>query len=113
MATLTPVAPARAANQFAGQAAAAGGDDFVNDGEKVLVIEHTNGAGSDVDLTITTTKMVDGEDVDDKVITIPAGERHLIGPFPPQVYNDGDGKVALAYSSETDIEVALADCAGV
>jgi len=111
MATLTPVAPARAANQFAGQAAAAGGDDFVNDGKKVLVIE--NDDVDSMDLTITTTKTVDGEAVADKTITIPAGERHLIGPFPPEVYNDGDGKVALAYTDETSVTVALADCAAV
>jgi len=113
MATLTPVAPDRAANQIAGQAAAAGGDDFVNDGKKLLLIEHTNGVGSDVDLTVTTTKTVDGEAVADKTITIPAGERHLIGPFPTTVYNDGDAKVALAYEDHTDIEVAIIDAASV
>ena len=109
MATLTPVAPARQANPIPGQAADVGGDDFANDGKKLLLIEHTNGAGSDVDLTITTTKTVDGEDVADKTITVPAGERHLFGPFPTSVYNDGEGKTSLSYSSATDIEVAVID----
>ena len=49
----------------------------------------------------------------DKTITIPAGERHLIGPFPTTVYNDGDAKVALAYEDHTDIEVAIIDAASV
>jgi len=111
MATLTPVAPAREANPLAGQAAAAGGDDFLNDGEKLLVIE--NDDVDSMDLTITTTKTVDGEAVADKVITIGAGERHLVGPFPPQVYNDGDGKVALAYTDETGVTVAVIDAASV
>ncbi len=107
MATLTAVSPARAANAFSMQAAAAGGDDFVNSGSELLLIEHTDELGSDVDLTIVTQQTVDGEDVADKVITIPAGTLHLLGPFPRAIYNDGDDKVQLTYSDETDVEVGV------
>jgi len=45
--------------------------------------------------------------VADKQITIGAGTNHLLGPFPRAIYNDGDGKVALAWSDHTDIELAV------
>jgi len=111
MATLTPVAPARAANAITGVSAAAGGDDFVNDGKKLVLIN--NDDADSLTLTITTTKTVDGEAVADKTITVPAGERHLIGPFPPNIYNDGDAKVALSYDDETSVTVAVIDAASV
>lgn len=109
MATLTAVKAARSANLFAAVAAAAGGDDFVNDGKKLLVIEHTNGAGADMTLTIATPMTVDGEDVGEKAIAVVKGTRQLLGPFPKSIYNDGDAKVALTYSSETDVEVSVID----
>jgi len=111
MATLTAVAPARTANQIAGVAAAAGGDEFANDGKQLLLIE--NGSGAEIDLTITTEKTVDGEDVADKVIAIPDGERHLIGPFPTQIYNDGDGHVNIGYEDHTNVTVAVIDASSV
>lgn len=107
MAELSPVSPVRAANAFTMQAADSLGDTFLNTGKELVLIEHTNGAGSDVDLTVTTTKTIDGEAVEDKVITIPAGTLHLLGPFQPGYYNDQDGYVSLSYSSETDMEVAV------
>ena len=110
MADLTPVSPARAASNFDGVAAAAGGDQFVNTGSELLVIE--NGSGAQMTLTVTTTKQIDGEAVADKTVDIPAGERHLIGPFPPAIYNDNDNKVSLAYSSETSVTVAVAKPSG-
>lgn len=107
MATLTPVSPARAPNELAGQAASAGGDQWANSGKELLVVEHTNGAGSEVTLTVTTVVTIDGEAVADKEIAIPAGTRHLLGPFPPNIYNDGEGNASVACDDETDIEVAL------
>lgn len=107
MATLTAVSPERAANELEAVAAAAGGDEFANTGggRRLLVIE--NGSGSPMTLTVTTQATVDGEAADDKTIAVPAGERHLIGPFPASIYNDGDGNVQLAYSDETSVTVAV------
>lgn len=111
MATLTAVAPAREANELTMVAAAAGGDEFVNDGKKLLVVKN-----ADVDaltVTITTQMTVDGEDVADKTVSVPAGETHLVGPFPPNVYNDGDGKVQIGYDDETDVTVGVIDASAV
>ena len=95
MATITPVAPKREANSFSFSAAAAGGDEFVNNGSELLLFEHTNGAGSDMTLTIVTQQTVDGEAVADKAITVGKGTIHLLGPFPTGIYNDANGKVQL------------------
>jgi len=105
MAALTPVAPARVPAELEAIAAAAEGDEFANTGKELLLIE--NGAGSPVTLTIETIVTVDGEAVADKDVIIPAGERHIIGPFPTTYYNDGDDLVQLTYTSETDVTVAV------
>ena len=111
MATLTAVAPARAANELTLVAAAAGGDDFVNDGKKLLVVN--NGDVDALTVTITTQMEVDGEAIADKTVSVPAGEMHLIGPFPTNVYNDGDGKVQVGYGDETSVTVGVIDCSSV
>ncbi len=105
MADLTVVSPARAANALTGESAAAGGDAFANTGKELLVIE--NGSGSPINLTAVTQQEVDGEAVDDKVITIPAGERHVLGPWPTSIYSDGDSKVQLEYSAVTSVTVSV------
>ena len=106
MANLTVVSGARAANNFDGVAASAGGDQFANTGHELLVVNNAT-ALTPLTLTITTTMQIDGEAVDDKEIIVPPGERHLIGPFPPVVYNDAENKVSLGYSGVTDITVAV------
>lgn len=108
MATLSAIEPSgRTASAFAFTAADSEGDDFVNDGDVLLMVCHTNGGGSSVTLTVTTVMEIDDEEVADKTITIAAGENHLLGPFPRNIYNDTDGAVALSWSAATDIEVAL------
>jgi len=109
MAALTPVAPKRAANIYTPAAASAGGDTFPNTGRELLLVEHTNGAGSGMTLTIVTTMIVDGEPVGDKTIAIGPGERHLLGPFATNVYNDANGEVGLSYSAVADITIAVVD----
>jgi len=68
---------------------------FDNTGRELLEVTHTNGAGSSLDLTITTTKTIDGEAVADKVLTITKGAKYLIGPFPTAIYNNEDDQVDL------------------
>jgi len=111
MATLTAVAPDRDVNEFALVAAAELGDEFANDGKQLVVV--ANGSVAAVEVTFTTQKTVDGEAVDDKVIDVPAGEQHLLGPFSTHVYNDGDGMVQVGYESHTDVTVGVIDCASV
>lgn len=107
MATITPKARARSANALTMAAASGGGDVFTNTGKELLIVRHTNGGGSAVTLTITTSQTSDGLAVADRTVPIGAGELHVLGPFPTQIYNDGNGQVALGWSAVTDIEIAV------
>lgn len=102
---LTAVSPKRAVNLFTGVAANTDGNYFTNNGHQLLVIEST-GAGT-ATLTIATSVTVDAEAVAEKTVAIGAGERHLLGFFPPAWYSDNDGYVQLTYSAVVDIEVAV------
>lgn len=107
MATITKTDRSRAANPVSFASASGGGDEFVNTGKEILMVSHTNGGGSTVTLTIATSATVDGLAVADRTVAIGAGEFHVLGPFDKQQYNDGNGKVQLSWSSETDIEIAV------
>ena len=111
MATLTAVAPARAANEMTRVAAATLGDEFLNDGKKLFLVD--NASAGAVAVTFSTPITIDGEAVDNKVVSVPAGETHLLGPFPTNVYNDGDGKVLVGYDDPTSVTVGVIDCASV
>ena len=107
MATLSTAVSARAANPIGFAAADAAGDTFKTTAHEMVLVSHTNDAGTSVDVTVVTTKVVDGESVDDKVITVGPGEMHLLGPFNQGTYGDPDDMVSLSYSDATDIEVAV------
>lgn len=107
MAVVATKTSSRSANAVTMAAASAGGDKFTNTGKELLLVDHTNSGGSSVTLTITTTATQDGLAVADRTVTIAAGERHLLGPFPKALYNDENGQVSLGWSSETDIELAV------
>lgn len=107
MAALTVVASARFANAITWANAAGGGDEFANTGKELLLVSHTNGGGSTVTLTITTEATSDGLAVADRTVSIAAGSFHVLGPFPKGIYNDADGNVNLAWSSATDIDIAV------
>ncbi|NBB84213.1 MAG: hypothetical protein GVY28_12515 [Alphaproteobacteria bacterium] len=107
MATLTANESGRTANAITADTPEIGGDQFANTGVEVLLVRHTNSGGSSVTLSVPIPKQVDGEAVDDKEIVIGAGETHLVGPFPRETYNNGDGNVSLEWDSVTDLEVML------
>jgi len=105
MATLTVQHPSRSANAITQPAAEAGGDVFPNTGKELLLIK--NGSASPITLTIATPATVDGLAVSDRTVAIPAGETHLLGPFPTSYYNNASGQVALTYSDATSVTVAV------
>ena len=86
-------------------AAAGGGDDFVNTGKEFIIIANDN--ASPMTLTIPTTSTVDGHAVDDYTATIPANKTHIIGPWPVGIYNDGQSKVAMTYSSVVSLTIGI------
>lgn len=70
-----------------------------NDGRIVL---HANcGAGGN--LTVETPSTVDGLAVTDLVNALTAAKHYVFGPFPPQVYNDSQGRLKVTVSANTDL----------
>lgn len=67
------------------------GDGFQNNGNVFLYISNGNAGAVVVTIdaypTGNTTPKPDGLTVADRTISIPAGERRMIGPFPPSIYN--------------------------
>lgn len=88
------------------QAAAAGGDSVVNDGK--VFVEVVNSGVAARQVTVVTTKIVDGQAVADRVldVTVPAGGRCYFGGYQQDVYNDQNNRMSWTYDSEADLTVA-------
>ena len=84
-------------------AAAAAGDEFANTGDTLF---HIKNGGSEITLTIETPAKIEGIDIAEITVTIPAttGDK-MVGPFDPSIFNQTTGRVAVTYSSETSITV--------
>lgn len=77
---------------------------FNNSGSEFLVVR--NSGGAEYDVTIITGATVDGQAVADRVVSVPAGDHVLIGPFPETVYDQPSG--TEAGKCQVDVEnVAL------
>lgn len=86
-------------------AAAGGGDTFVNDGNRTFFIAD-NASGGAITLTFDDTGSVAPQgatafnaDVD---VSVGAGTRYIIGPFPKSRFGD---TVAVTYSGVTSLTV--------
>lgn len=103
MALLTVASTARTGVAVALAAAAAGGDEFVNDGRTWLHVK--NGGASPRTVTIVTPQTVLNLAVADQVVSIPATDERLIGPFPAQTYNGTNGRASITYDAVTSLTV--------
>lgn len=84
--------------------AAVGGDQFLNNGKCFLEVK--NGSGGDITVTIATQATTGGYAVADQTVTVAAttGDK-MIGPFPPDLFNDSSGYVQVTYSGVTSLTV--------
>lgn len=82
------------------------GMQFLNTGREFVHVKNLNAATRNV--TALTPGSVDALAVADLIATIPAdnGDK-MIGPFPPAVYNQSDGKVYLDFSAGADMTIAV------
>jgi hypothetical protein len=83
-----------------GTAGTADGHYFANSGEEILVVKNS-GAGSHT-VTVPTPRTVEGLDVDDQEIAIPAGQVFAVGPFEPNTFNNtgsNRGRVFVNYDA--------------
>jgi hypothetical protein len=76
------------------------GNQFQNDGRMFLHVK--NGAGAPINVLIAGRI-----DANDLTVAVTNGESRMIGPFPPNLYNDGDRRVQVTYSSGTSVTAAL------
>lgn len=103
MAVLTVNEISRAGVSGALTAAAGGGDSFANDGRTYLDVN--NGSGGSITVTFVTQQTIDGLAVADLAVAVGAGVRTKVGPFPPSIYNDANGRVQVTYSGVTSLTV--------
>ena len=86
-------------------AATAGGDSFSPEGRTFLHIK--NGGGSPVTVTVTAVGTgPGGNPVSNRVISIPATDERMIGPFDPAGFADANANGAIAYSGVTTVTIA-------
>ena len=87
-------------------ATASTGDKFLP-GDTTF-IEVVNGGGSDITATITTqTTSIGGAAVADIAVTVTAGERRHIGPFPKEYFAaSSDGLAVVVCSAVTSVTIA-------
>lgn len=105
MATLTVAQIERGGVVHTLGSAAAGGDVFKNTGHEFLVVRNANGASTRT-VTFAITQVVDGITPAGKAVTLALSTTRMIGPFPPEIYNNSDGNVSVTYSdSAADITV--------
>ena len=71
-----------------------------------LFIEVVNGDASPTTVTIVSQNTVDGLAVADRTVVVSAGTEQIIGPFPPQIYNNSVGEIEVTFSNITAITLA-------
>ncbi|HUM37545.1 MAG TPA: hypothetical protein PLQ85_11800 [Anaerolineae bacterium] len=76
---------------------------FRNNGRALLHV--ANGTGSTVTLTFETPQTVDGLAIADRTATLATGKAAVFGPFPPAIYNNGDGAVKVTFNQDVDVTV--------
>jgi hypothetical protein len=74
---------------------------FPNDGRTKLFVNNIAATGNTV--TIETPNTVDGAAIADKTVAQLTLEKHLIGPFPQNFYNNGDGNMHVTFSAIVEI----------
>lgn len=87
--------------------AAAGGDQFANNGEIILHVKNAN-VGAARTVTVDAPTVCNRGSTHDSVTTVPLSSDRFIGPFPTAYYNDANGNCQITYSdSGADITVAV------
>ena len=105
MADLAVQSISRAGYEPTYAAADVAGDAFPNSGKEFIHV--LNGDVSSHTVTVAIVRQIDGLSPTARVVTVPASEDRMIGPFPTGDYNDGDGKVNWTYDAVTSVTVGV------
>lgn len=95
------IVPGGLQESLTGSLSAANTYQSPNDGRVFLHI--VNGGGSPDTVTIVTNAQVHGLAIADRTVSVPAGEERMIGPFPPEIYNNSDGELEWSHSFITSV----------
>lgn len=85
-------------------AASATGDSFPNNGRVMLHVK--NGGTAAIDVTIISAKTCNFGFQHNITVSVPASGEKMIGPFPPERFNNDQGQVQVNYSAVTSVTVA-------
>lgn len=90
--------------ESAATAATAAGDTVLNNGR--TFIEVTDGATTNPTVTIASQVDCNQGYTHDVVVTVPSGEAKIIGPFPPNRFNNASGQIEVTYDDDTSVTIA-------
>lgn len=71
------------------------GNMFRNTGSETVFVK--NGGGGAVAVTVPTPGTVRGLDIEDKIVSVPAGEERILGRFDPGLYNQSGADAGMCY----------------
>lgn len=91
---------------FAAATAGVGGDEYVNTGKQMLVVN--NASGAPITVTFKAKKACNLGTLHDVVGSVAAGAIEYFSPVDGTFYNDPDtGRVQVTYSAVTSVTVAV------
>lgn len=77
------------------------GHSITNSGNTILHVKNTDTVAKTV--TVITPRQVDGLDVADQAVSVPASSERFIGPFSPETFGNSTN---IDYSATTGVTVA-------
>lgn len=86
-------------------ATATDGDKWLNTGDQHL--EVVNADSNPTTVAIATPATIEGQAIADTSVTVAAGTRKKIGPFPPALFNDSSGYVTAICTNVTSVTVGV------
>lgn len=105
MATLAVQSSAQDGTALTLNSVAGGGDQFLNDGDTIMIV--TNGSGGSLTVTLPPGGTPGGLTLSDVTGTVADGATEAFGPFPPSLYNDSSGYVQVTWSATTSVTAAI------
>lgn len=82
----------------------ANGMYIVNSGDQVL--HFINNSGSPITVTIVSGKTVQGLDIEDIAVVVPASGERFVKPLPTSIFSNSLGQVDLDLSDDTTFFIA-------
>jgi len=84
---------------------ASDGFRFQNDGRTIMIVVEQN--SSDCEFTVTPVLTVDGLTPASRAVDVTADQTWVLGPWPPEQYNDSDGYLEVTPESDQTGGVAV------